>query len=144
MLDNKIGTYCALFYDTYATALSERGKMEEAIKMVEQGIDQKAQPVKKLQKRLESLKQLMFVSQSKATAPSKPPGQAASSTWHDEQVCWMETYMCTCTQPYRHTFPFMGVMMILCNRNRTCWCSHIRNTCYLEMMKVSLSLQLTW
>ena len=88
MLDNKIGTYCALFYDTYATALSERGKTEEAIKMVQQGLDQKAQPMKKLQKRLESLKQLTLGSRITATASSKPPGQVASSTWHDEQVCW--------------------------------------------------------
>ena len=78
-----------MFYDTYAAALSERGRTEEAIKIVKQGIEQNAQPVKKLHKRLEALKQQPSVSQVTATlnsAPVKPASQAASSTWQDEQV----------------------------------------------------------
>lgn len=82
MMDNNIGTYYALFYDTYAAALSERGKINEAVKLVEQGLAQNAQPAKKLQKRLESLKQ----AQKTTAAPSMPASHGATSAWQDEQV----------------------------------------------------------
>ena len=91
MLENNIGTYCALFYDTYAIALSEQGKVDEAVKLVKQGLAQNAQPMKKLQKRLDLLKQSPesqggAPTLSAAVTTSKTERQTASSTWQDEQV----------------------------------------------------------
>ena len=94
MFDEKIGTYCALFYDTYAAALSERGKVDEAVKLVKQGLSQNAQPMKKLQKRLESLKQLSEKQSAPVVtfAPTKSTNQATLSAWQDEKV-WL--YYCS-------------------------------------------------
>ena len=92
MLENNIGTGFALIYDTYAVALSERGKLDEAVKLVKQGLAQKAHPIKKLQKRLESLKKPSeptkgaAVSSTITTTGAKKERPVASSTWLDEQV----------------------------------------------------------
>jgi phage shock protein A len=89
MLENSIGPLYAPFYDTYAAALGEKGKVEEAIKLVERALAQKAQPMKKLQLRLEALKQSQQVQQptssvSSTSAPSSKP--TATSNWEDEPV----------------------------------------------------------
>lgn len=88
MLENSIGPHYAPFYDTYAAALGEKGKVEEAVKLVERAMVQNAQPMKKLQLRLEALKQSQvqqpMPSSSSTSAPSSK--QTAASSWEDEPV----------------------------------------------------------
>ena len=91
MLENNIGPHYAPFYDTYAVALGEKGRLEEAVKLVERAMAQNAQPMKKLQLRLEALKQSQVQLTSSSLAPStgnvasnKPT--ATSTSWEEEPV----------------------------------------------------------
>lgn len=56
MQANDIGTKFALYYLAHSNALLERGSRNEAIRMLERGIQQKVRPVQMLQKRLQELK----------------------------------------------------------------------------------------
>ena len=88
MLENSIGPHYAPFYDTYAAALGEKGKVDEAVKLVERAMAQNAQPMKKLQLRLEALKQSQVQQPTSSISSSSAPSskQTATSSWEDEPV----------------------------------------------------------
>ena len=97
MLENNIGPHYAPFYDIYAAALSEKGRVEEAVKLVEQAMAQNAQPMKKLQLRLEALKQPQTQSTSSTSstsaASSKTTSNVPQSTGQDEQVRMLQQHI---------------------------------------------------
>ena len=96
MLENSIGPHYAPFYDTYAAALGEKGKVDEAIKLVERAMAQNAQPMKKLQLRLEALKQSQVQQPISSTSNSSVPSskQTATSSWEDEPVRILSLSQC--------------------------------------------------
>jgi len=52
MLSQEIGTQHATVYEAYANCLEQRGSRKEATRVLEQGIARKAQPIRRLQKKL--------------------------------------------------------------------------------------------
>ena len=108
MLENNIGPHYAPFYDTYAAALSEKGRVEEAIKLVERAMAQNAQPMKKLQLRLEALKQSQVqptpsTLNTNATSSSKP---TTTPSWEDEPVR-------TLLHTHTHSFLIIDLIEVL-------------------------------
>lgn len=53
MLDQDIGVQHAVLYEAYASTLERVGDKREAVSVLQLGIAKKAQPLKRLQKKLE-------------------------------------------------------------------------------------------